>query len=640
MEADRFLAPLQATRITGRWLARKAGTPSIAALWDLLAERPFPVATARIDKEEFDNRFPGIRAMITKRAADAIAHRIDLLGSGPVELGAEIDWLRDFKTGDRWPPAFCRSIDYVNKGRPSDVKCPWELSRLQWLIPAAQAYQFTGDEAYAVCVRDILLQWIEANPYAWTVNWSCTMEPALRLQTWTYFFHVFARTAAWQSREFQARYLSMLYLHGVFTEKHIERSTINGNHLTADAAGMVFAGLFFRGIGDGDRWAEQGWQTLEQEIRLQVYPDGIDFEASTAYHRLCAELFLGPARYRLAAGLPVNDLYEARLRKMADFVDAYMRPDGTSPNWGDADDGRALPFGTQEMGDHRYLPALVEATFGKAPVACPPAGGEEVAWHGGLDRVGAPVAPAALKSKAFPDGGVYILASGDNHVFIDCGPVGLAGLGGHGHNDALSFEAWLGGVPLIVDPGSYVYTASFDERNAFRATAAHNTPQVDGREVNRLYSPDNLWNLHDDAKCKCLDFESLVGGGRFEGLHSGYTRYGGLGAVQRTVTLDAAGRTLRIVDMLDGQGARAVRIPLHLSEGVCIEQTEGLVLLSARGRQFSLSWQANCSLQLLIEETRTSSSYGVSAPIKRIVLTGMVALPLKVAVVLTQHFRQ
>lgn len=334
MEADRFLAPLQATRITGRWLARKAGTPSIAALWDLLAERPFPVATARIDKEEFDNRFPGIRAMITKRAADAIAHRIDLLGSGPVELGAEIDWLRDFKTGDRWPPAFCRSIDYVNKGRPSDVKCPWELSRLQWLIPAAQAYQFTGDEAYAVCVRDILLQWIEANPYAWTVNWSCTMEPALRLQTWTYFFHVFARTAAWQSREFQARYLSMLYLHGVFTEKHIERSTINGNHLTADAAGMVFAGLFFRGIGDGDRWAEQGWQTLEQEIRLQVYPDGIDFEASTAYHRLCAELFLGPARYRLAAGLPVNDLYEARLRKMADFVDAYMRPDGTSPNWG------------------------------------------------------------------------------------------------------------------------------------------------------------------------------------------------------------------------------------------------------------------------------------------------------------------
>ncbi len=30
-----------------------------------------------------------------------------------------------------------------------------------------------------------------------------------------------------------------------------------------------------------------------------------------------------------------------------------------------------------------------------------------------------------------------------DHVFIDCGPLGLAGRGGHGHNDCLAFEAVL-----------------------------------------------------------------------------------------------------------------------------------------------------------------------------------------------------
>ena len=86
---------------------------------------------------------------------------------------------------------------------------------------------------------------------------------------------------------------------------HIERSSINGNHLTADAAGLVFAGLFFEGIGDADRWAADGWRTLETEILMQVHPDGVDFEASVPYHRLVAELFLLPARYRQVRGLPV-----------------------------------------------------------------------------------------------------------------------------------------------------------------------------------------------------------------------------------------------------------------------------------------------------------------------------------------------
>jgi hypothetical protein len=67
----------------------------------------------------------------------------------------------------------------------SDVEVAWDLSRLQWLMPAGQAYLLTGEERYAEAVRAVLESWIDANPYAQTVNWSSTMEAALRILSWT-----------------------------------------------------------------------------------------------------------------------------------------------------------------------------------------------------------------------------------------------------------------------------------------------------------------------------------------------------------------------------------------------------------------------------------------------------------------------
>src|SRR4029079_9470990 len=83
---------------------------------------------------------------------------------------------------------------------------------------------------------------------------------------------------------------------------------------------------------------------------------------------------------------------------------------------------------------------------------------------------------------SFPDGGYFVQRSGweDDARFLifDCGPLGE---GGHGHYDALSFEAAADGARLVVDPGRYTYAEGEPNlRRWFKGTAAHNTVTVDG----------------------------------------------------------------------------------------------------------------------------------------------------------------
>jgi hypothetical protein len=622
-QADRYLAPWRAHRFDARSLLSACGERDLESLWRRLAARPYPAHTERVDAAEHERLCPGDGSRIFRAARDAAAHRVRILGPETAELGTPIDWLRDFRSGVRWPRAYMRDIAYVNPSDASDVKLAWDLSRLHWLLPAGQAYLLDRDERWAEAARAVLDDWIDANPYAWSVNWSCTMEAALRILSWSWLFRAFHASRAWADPGFRGRFLCALYLHGDFTERHLEHSDVNGNHCTADAAGLVFAGLFFRPARDAERWLERGWSLLSSELPRQVYPDGVDFEASAAYHRLVAELFLLPALYRQACGLEVPPAYRERLCAMARFTAAYSRPDGGSPLWGDADDARALPLGAQGVTDHRYLPGLVGIAFDEASLLEASAGARsEAFWLLGPEaasRLPEAVAPPSPPcSVAFPDGGCFVMRNPVDHVFIDCGRVGLADRGGHGHNDCLSFEAALDGVHLVSDCGSFVYTRSFEERNHFRSTACHNTPRVDGEEINRI-EPAQLWQLRYDARPELRAFETGPAQDRFVGAHAGYARLARPVTPVRTITLDHVAHALVVRDDFEGSGRHRFEVPLQLAIGVSAEERgAGRAWLRAAGRTFSLEWSPVEPWSFAIGTGRVSPAYGVTLPAVRL----------------------
>lgn len=643
VEIERITSPRLPGKLSGERLAYLLGAKSFDVLLSSLRAKPHLIPQSDDWKTEFQVMCPDARSRVLAAADNAISHRVDLLGSGPVELGEAIDWHRDYKTNLGWPVRYFRDIDYMNRERPSDVKFPWELSRMQWLLPMGQAYLLTGNERYPNEARRILESWFDANPYAQGVNWACTMEVALRLITWTWLYSAFKTSRAWQDRGFLLALIRSLYLHALFTERHLERSDVNGNHYLADAAGLVFAGLFFGEAGHSGRWSQLGWSILSSELTQQVFPDGIDYEASVAYHRLVSELFLLPALYRERVGLDVSKVYRDRVSAMARFTACYSRSGGDVPLWGDADDGRVLPLGQQDVNDHRYLLGLVGAAWNDEELQQYFSGTvDEVFWILGADacrRLRDVSGKREPRSQSFPQGGVYIMRNERDHVFIDCGPVGLAGRGGHGHNDCLSFEAVLNNVKLITDCGAYVYTASYEERNNFRSTAYHNTPQVDGEEMNRFIQPDYLWNLHYDAVPTVHRWNPSDSVDIFCGSHRGYQHGGRAVTPTRTMMLDHRLHALLIYDRIDGDGAHTIEIPLHLASGVSAERLaeHEFRLTACSGETFTLLSETSHHWEVTIESARVSPQYGVALPIQRIAWHCRNVLPVSRKLILAPH---
>jgi hypothetical protein len=471
----------------------------------------------------------------------ALEHRFDLLGSGEQELGPQIDWLADFKTGRRWPLKH-GSLLRLSYGDGSDIKVPWELSRSQHLPLLAGAYRRTGDRRYLDELGAQLESWIRANPVELGPNWACTMDVAIRAANWVAALAIVADGA--EREPWFDPTLGSLLLHGRFIRSHLEWSEVRGNHYLSDVVGLLAVAALFSSGWEGRKWAEWATGELVTEMEHQVRADGTAHEASTSYHRLVTELFLcGTQAADALVPDRLPDFYRARLDRMVAFVQDYTRPDGLAPQIGDADDGRFLPLADYgaDPRDHRHLFA----------------------------QVGWPFEPATA-SAAYPDGGYYVMRAGELYVIVRCGDTGRYGRGGHGHNDQLSFELAAGPEPLVVDPGTYLYTPDAPERNRFRSTAYHATLRIGGAEQNELRD-DDLFLLEDRSRAEKLAWE----GNAFEGRHHGFP------GATHTRRLELADRELRIRDTVTAASSLELEWTFPLAPGA-----EDKVEIRAEGLDF------------------------------------------------------
>jgi heparinase II/III-like protein len=538
-----------------------------------------PTVAAFRDQLVVDQR---LQAHVLESAEQIAAHRFDLLGSGPTELGRSIDWQRDFKSGRTWPLSHISRI-VVNYPDGSDIKVPWELSRFQHLPVLAGAFRVTLERRWIDEIGAQLRHWIESNPVEFGANWACTMDVAIRAANWIATLALLADEApdeAWFTPV-----LGSLLLHARFIRRHLEWAPLRGNHYLSDVVGLLVVSALFSAGREGQSWARFAAREVAGEFDHQVRPDGCDHEASIPYHRLVAELFIcGVQAADAIVPGAIRDDHRRRLEAMLRFTADYTRPDGCAPQVGDADNGRFLPLGDYgaDPRSHRHL-------FEQA--RCP--------------------YRSATRSAAYPEGGYWIMRVRDIYVLVRCGDVGVGGLGSHAHNDALSFELTYRNQPLIVDPGSYVYTADPTARNLFRSSGFHSTLQVDRAEQNPIWA-DSLFAMEDRRRAEAVRWDPDATRPSFVGRHHGYESLPHPATHTRRIELDSSEQRLLITDTVASSVGHELGWTFPL--GPCEAEASGPRAVARFPSGIRLEVEAS-GVDLWIAEGWVSPGYGTRDPV-------------------------
>jgi hypothetical protein len=408
--------------------------------------------------------------------ADLVSQNcFDLLGSGQ-KCFTKIPWQQDFKTGKsgkNWGDfyqnitASCPKTMNLVEYNP-DIKIPWELSRFQHIFVLGKAYQISSKESqsrYAKAFQSQASDWIDSNPYLIGVNWACPMDVAIRAINWIWGFYFFQDSCEIPP-EFWEKFIDSLHKHLQYLEFNWETSDKPNNHYISDLVGYLYLCEFFSQQKENLIKKEKKLQkkkiwcieTILEQFFHQINADGTCYEGSTNYHRLDTELFLHFKLICSATQAILPQDFLIRLEKMIKFVqdctdecsDETCNQDNSTNfiSIGDNDSGKILTG----------IECASSACIEKSP----------------NER------QAKLQLHNYSDFGLLIIKKNeprftDWHITFRYPAFKKNQPSGHFHHDELAVTLSIGGVPILVDAGTYVYTANNAWRNLMRSPQSHNT---------------------------------------------------------------------------------------------------------------------------------------------------------------------
>lgn len=586
-------------------------------------------------------------------------------------IGADyqyIDWQKDIKSGYRWSEKTWYKDNRYGMLAGVDVKVPWEISRFHHLVHLAYCHilnNTTGSLAkdssiYANEFRNQVLDFITFNPPRFGVNWVTSMDVGIRAANILIAYDLFIMTGYTFDKGFNEVFQRSIYEHGKHIINNLEWSAdLRGNHYLADCVGLLYCAAYLPSTPEVDAWFAFSIQEISTEILLQFLPDGGNFEASVPYHRLslemvlCALAFVHHLPHEKIRGLqkydhtlikdkpllrqsplplynkpayvrstlkqtPFSDEVYDRVLRAIEFTYSMVQFADTIPQIGDNDSGRFLKLTpeyewkenelTEIENKHRHLLGLAASIFSDETLN---AFENEFPLENLYENINTDNGKLDFLTdkevSSFSDFGLYIRKEELYSCAIRAGSIGQRGKGGHAHNDQLSFIFAIDNTIVFTDPGTYLYTPAWKERNLFRGTAMHNTLSVKGLEQNQwVEGPGDVlfWMLGDKAKAKVQRFDSSI----FVGEHIGY------GDIHQRI-LKFSENDIIGTDTCNSTGEK--QLHFHLSPDVeCVRETDNMIVIHCNNRIIHFSSEA----KIIINDSDFSDGYGKKQKTKQLII--------------------
>ncbi len=495
------------------------------------------------------------------------------------------DWFFDPVTGRRAPQLdYCFTINHRAEDVTGNVKQIWELSRLHHVTVLAAAFACSGDERYADRAVLHLRSWWRQNPFLSGVHWTSGIETGLRLIAWVWVRRLLSGWAkAAQHFECNEEARAQIWWHQQYLASFRSRGSSANNHVIAEAAGLLVSALAFDWFAESGRWRDEAARLLEEELRRNTFPSGVNREMAFDYHGFVVELGVVAAVEAELAQRPLSDELWALLARMFDVIAATVDVKLRAPRYGDGDDGRALVVDAPTAERWPGLLAIGEALFETPewwPVVEPTVASSLLASMAARH----PAVHPERRPNHYEDAGLTFLRSQPadaDEIWCRCdaGPHGYLSIAAHGHADALAVEVRHNGTDVLADPGTYCYHGEPEWRSYFRSTLAHNTVEVAGRAQSTAGGPF-LWTRH--ARSTMLGLETDANGEvtAWSAAHDGYLDLDPPLRHRRSVRLQRQLRRIEIVDDLETAGGHPFRISFLLGPAIDAQMTTHEVALT------------------------------------------------------------
>ncbi len=359
---------------------------------------------------------------------------------------------------------FGKRIDYRNNPTPNS-EWLWRLNDMHHWITLLNGYENTANEVYAREFNRDVMDWTVRNPaplfrLTRVPSWR-NLEAGDRMAyTWPHAFFGFLASPSFQPQAVQLM-LAAMWSHG----RHIIRFP-SGLHFASnwsivESNGLADLGMYFPEFSDAKTWINTGFKRLSNQMKLQIYPDGVQHELSPGYHYYCLRSFYKAYDTAKKTDNSVPADYTKILNKMFEYLMYISAPDRMTPPSNDADRfsvKAAMKLGAKIFKRQDMLFIASDGAKGTAPQKT----SFQFPWAG----------QCVMRSDWSPQ--AY-------YLFFDAGPTGV----NHQHEDKLHFDISAFGRLFFVDGGRGSYVPD-KWRRYLISTQAHNTIVIDGKGQHRI----------------------------------------------------------------------------------------------------------------------------------------------------------